>query len=738
MQPTFTKAVGETLGADLSGLESASLRLDKFTFLSGAADNKRIQLEAVCRVAAARDRNERPSPPPADMDFVASLGARLMVDMAGGALENAGLCLHRHFNCPMIPGSAVKGIARHAAWCEWKRLDEAEKTEAADALARLIAQVFGFPTGDEMLDNALDGRKRDANAGSIAFLHALPADDGWQLVCDVLAPHGGNDYTNPIPSPFLAVDKGSSFRFALNKTRRACDGHIEAAVRWLKSGLSNAGAGAKTAAGYGWFDTGTDRVAAETVELVLATPGFLGGASHERPEHTELRVSSLRGLLRFWWRTLYRDLLNPTQLKALEALLWGAADKEHHCASLITLKIVSETNARVELFDYKDRFNPKRLFAQDHNIAQPPRMTTPGIFYQSYGMCDGDKKRHFVHPGARWRLSIAARNDQEHYALKNGERSVRIPRDAVILQARAALSLLCTYGGIGSKSRKGFGSLHWANAMSLQACRQAADALLLEIGLHDQPAPSVPYSLGTAVQQEIAVPWTDSWTVLDRLGLACQAFAQRYKHDPIKAALGLPRKIHGPRREPMSHQRNRHDPPRNLDEPNLRAARNGRKTRFASPVHYHIAPTANGMLVRMTAFPSGNIVDMEESRRMLDELSETVQSELRRLAAEPLATNVAPRRETRHANRSDRPRTSSQEIPDSLPGGLRAGDSMQAVLLDEKTKKGGWIVQGGEKKGPVVNSGEIPSHAKPGDTVTVKINSASPQGTSFRWMDGPA
>ena len=38
----------------------------------------------------------------------AQLQARLMVNMAGGVMENAGLCLDR-FGLPYIPGSAVKG-----------------------------------------------------------------------------------------------------------------------------------------------------------------------------------------------------------------------------------------------------------------------------------------------------------------------------------------------------------------------------------------------------------------------------------------------------------------------------------------------------------------------------------------------------------------------------------------------------------------------------------------------------
>src|SRR3989454_9666269 len=50
---------------------------------------------------------------PEDILF-AQLQSRLMVNMAGGVMENAGLCLDR-FGVPYIPGSAVKGCTRRMA-----------------------------------------------------------------------------------------------------------------------------------------------------------------------------------------------------------------------------------------------------------------------------------------------------------------------------------------------------------------------------------------------------------------------------------------------------------------------------------------------------------------------------------------------------------------------------------------------------------------------------------------------
>jgi CRISPR-associated protein Cmr6 len=79
----------------------------------------------------------------------AQLQSRLMVNMAGGVMENAGLCLDR-FGLPYIPGSAVKGCARRAAlaalheWCE----TGTKPTSADNPLAPCCA---AFTTPAEML-----------------------------------------------------------------------------------------------------------------------------------------------------------------------------------------------------------------------------------------------------------------------------------------------------------------------------------------------------------------------------------------------------------------------------------------------------------------------------------------------------------------------------------------------------------------------------------------------------------
>jgi CRISPR type III-B/RAMP module RAMP protein Cmr6 len=94
----------------------------------------------------------------ANSRLYAQLQSRLMVNMAGGVMENAGLCLDR-FGLPYIPGSAVKGCARRAAiaalhqWCatgdkpggsDNPLAPGCEPFKTPEEMLAAIARVFGW------------------------------------------------------------------------------------------------------------------------------------------------------------------------------------------------------------------------------------------------------------------------------------------------------------------------------------------------------------------------------------------------------------------------------------------------------------------------------------------------------------------------------------------------------------------------------------------------------------------
>jgi CRISPR/Cas system CMR subunit Cmr6 (Cas7 group RAMP superfamily) len=104
----------------------------------------------------------------ADEILFAQLKSRLMINMAGGVMENAGLCLDR-FGLPYVPGSAVKGCARRAATLA---LFETEAPEAKAKLLLHLALIFGWGDTDWKA-----GRRRKRQNGQ--EVETEPYSDYW-------------------------------------------------------------------------------------------------------------------------------------------------------------------------------------------------------------------------------------------------------------------------------------------------------------------------------------------------------------------------------------------------------------------------------------------------------------------------------------------------------------------------------------------------------------------------------
>lgn len=260
------------------------------------------------------------------------------------------------------------------------------------------------------------------------------------------------DWESPNPVYFLAIEALTAFRFFLSARRR--DTPIELlhdAARCLRTALTEAGAGAKTAAGYGWFqpiETDSQPLLTRSVsckmDLTLDSPAFLAGAERTH-EGCELRSASLRGQLRSWWRTLHAGCLSVDELRSLEAALWG----DTKAGGAIRFSI--EPTSKPEIEEYKH-----------------PSQRESGVRYLAYGMDDGatDSKqvRMIMRPGMTWDLTVRIRGTSFNH--------LSIARERVVEQFEAALGLLVKFGGVGAKSRKGFGSLSVSGGLSLQTMEQ--------------------------------------------------------------------------------------------------------------------------------------------------------------------------------------------------------------------------------------------------------------------------
>jgi CRISPR-associated protein Cmr6 len=343
------------LGADAKGCSSRSLYASRFadpTSKEGPRKewfNRLIGRKA--EVPPVKQTATLSWHPPTSKLLHARLQSRLMVNMAGGVMENAGLSLDR-YGLPIIPGSAVKGCARRAAlaalreWCETKTKPEgvanlftplcADFKTPADHLFT-IAHVFGWVELDWSTEKTkarlwqsdlawtcehdmaafhavfTQLGKHKQFAGNIAFLPASPSCDPG-LVLDVVTPHHtayyegrlptATDTEEPVPVLFPAVkEQGENeyFTFPLIPLRGASDADLAFAKLALSTGLETFGLGAKTNAGYGWFDASeafNDRVTERRVaEIRLKEEQEHLAAEKERQEAEAKAKAEAKALL---------------------------------------------------------------------------------------------------------------------------------------------------------------------------------------------------------------------------------------------------------------------------------------------------------------------------------------------------------------------------------------------------------------------------------------------------------
>lgn len=182
-----------------------------------------------------------------DWHFVTGLGSPHPV-------ENS-LLFHPTLAVPYLPGSSVKGLVR--AWLEQQFADQ--------PAAGLFHRLFGSENKDP------NQCKADSQAGEVIFFDALPIKP-VELVLDTMTPHMGGwyekggtadaskaanqpaDWHDPIPVPFLvAKEVVLQFGFAPRKPSADSQLLLKIVSKALHDALSYAGAGAKTAAGYGSF-----------------------------------------------------------------------------------------------------------------------------------------------------------------------------------------------------------------------------------------------------------------------------------------------------------------------------------------------------------------------------------------------------------------------------------------------------------------------------------------------------
>lgn len=172
----------------------------------------------------------------------------------------------------------------------------------------------------------------------------------------------------------------------------------------------------------------------KSYDLEVVTPMFLSGADNKQ---AELRAASIKGQLRWWWRALNSNL-SLVQLKKNEGDIFGSTDKKSSFSLFVTEQKVKIKNGNLP--------PGKKINYRSHGRA------ISIIDYLAFGIAVYDKASHgnkyqrpHIIPGSRFKLNFVF-YDQN-----------------TINEVEKAFKYFVNFGGLGSKSRNGFGALQLLN-----------------------------------------------------------------------------------------------------------------------------------------------------------------------------------------------------------------------------------------------------------------------------------
>ncbi|MGB7651075.1 MAG: type III-B CRISPR module RAMP protein Cmr6 [Gallionella sp.] len=192
---------------------------------------------------------------------------RFVTGMGNDHPTENGFTWHPTLGVPYLPASSVKGLVR--GWLEWQWGAEALKKDGDAQKRKQLLQWFGSEHKDPREQLA------EHQAGWFIFFDALPTAP-VTLAADVMTPHYGKwyeqggdetkntnadsvpaDWHSPVPVTFLTVKK-ATFQFGIAvraglkaNDQTAAKTALHEVMAVLQDALEWAGAGAKTATGYG-------------------------------------------------------------------------------------------------------------------------------------------------------------------------------------------------------------------------------------------------------------------------------------------------------------------------------------------------------------------------------------------------------------------------------------------------------------------------------------------------------
>lgn len=173
-----------------------------------------------------------------------------------------------------------------------------------------------------------------------------------------------------------------------------------------------------------------------TFECEVITPMFLSGAD---PNQVELRAASIKGALRFWWRAIVgQRYKNIEEMKEAEGRIFGNTELK----SRVSLKIEPFSTINYSTNDFPEG----ELYPVKTSKSERPfRLNI--LDYLAFGIAEYNREKHkiiynrpYIMPLTIFKMIIEYDSSQKDDLLK-------------------AIGCLNYYGGLGAKSRNGFGSI---------------------------------------------------------------------------------------------------------------------------------------------------------------------------------------------------------------------------------------------------------------------------------------
>lgn len=263
--------------------------------------------------------------------------SRVIVGLGTESVLETSIRLHRIYGFPIIPASALKGLARSYA----------ELIEGKDENDEEFAAIFGKSPPN-------------AQAGKVIFFDAVPADGNITLELDVMNPHYAPyyqgaappaDYHNPVPIFFLTIAPNSEFLFAVASKERNL---AQQAREWLFKGLAEMGVGAKTTSGYGLWREFQETTASKEQQKEPESPK--GPPVSTEPPRTGARV----------WAEVVDNSRKPIRVRLL---LKGYEDTSVECTgvrnpaslppkSYILVEITQMTGWKIQQVSLREVWRP--------------------------------------------------------------------------------------------------------------------------------------------------------------------------------------------------------------------------------------------------------------------------------------------------------------------------------------------------------------------------------------------